>query len=62
MKKTAVCLTLIFILIIFPLLSSGAFADFIGAGRLPMDVASELLSMLFFGIGLMVVGSSLRKI
>ena len=62
MKKTAAFLTIIFILVIFPLISSGAFADFIGKGSLPMDMMSEPLSILLFGVGLMVVGGSLRKI
>lgn len=62
MKKTAALLALIFVLVVFPLLNSGAFADFIGAGKLPMDVFSEPLTMLFFGAGLMVFGSSLRRI
>jgi hypothetical protein len=61
-KKTAVLLALIFLLVVFPLINSGAFADFIGAGILPGTMLSESLNMLLFGAGLMVFGSSLRRI
>ena len=61
-NKTAVLLTLIFVLVIFPLLNSGAFADFIGSGTLPMNLLSEPLNLFIFGAGLMVFGSSLRRI
>ena len=62
MKKTAVLFTLMFVLVIFPLLSSGAFADFIGTGVLPVNLLSEPFTMIVFGAGLMAFGSSLRKI
>jgi hypothetical protein len=61
-NKTAVLLTLIFVLVIFPLLNYGAFADFIGSGTLPMNLLSEPLNLFIFGAGLMVFGSSLRRI
>ena len=61
MKKTAVLLTLIFVLVVFPLLNSGAFANFIGTGTLPMNLLSEPMNMLLFGAGLMAFGSSLRR-
>jgi len=61
-KKTAVLLSLIFVLVIFPLLNSGAFADFIGTGSLPMNMLSEPVNMILFGAGLMAFGSSLRRI
>jgi hypothetical protein len=61
-KKTAVLITLILVLVIFPLLNSDAFADFIGSGSLPMNVLSEPVTMILFGVGLMVFGSSLKKI
>ena len=61
-KKTATLITLILVLVVFPLLNSGAFADFIGSGALPMNVLSEPVNMILFGAGLMVFGSSLRKI
>ncbi|MCB2147575.1 MAG: hypothetical protein KQI81_13955 [Deltaproteobacteria bacterium] len=62
MKKTAALLTLIFLFVVFPLINSGAFADFIGKGALPMNLLSEPLSMFLFGAGLMVFGTRLRKI
>jgi hypothetical protein len=61
-KKTAASFTLIFVFVVFPLISSGAFADFIGKGALPMNLLSEPLNMFLFGAGLMVFGTSLRKI
>ncbi len=62
MKKTAVLLALIFVLVVFPLLNSGAFADLIGTGSLPINLLSEPLNMALFGAGLMAFGSSLRRI
>ncbi len=62
MNKTAFLLALIFVLVIFPLLNSGAFADLIGSGTLPINLLSEPLNLLIFGAGLMVFGSSLRRI
>lgn len=61
MKKTALLFALILVLVVFPLLSSGAFADFIGTGALPMNLLSEPLNMILFGTGLMIFGSSLRR-
>jgi hypothetical protein len=61
-KKTAVLVTLILVLVIFPLLNSGAFADFIGSGSLPINMLSEPVNMILLGAGLMVFGSSLRRI
>ena len=62
MKKTAVLLALIFVLVVFPLLNSGAFADFIGSGTLPINMLSEPLYLVLFGAGLMAFGSSLRRL
>ncbi|WP_155318075.1 hypothetical protein [Desulfosarcina alkanivorans] len=62
MKKTATLMTLVLLLVVFPLLNSGAFADFIGAGALPMSLLSEPLNLFLFGAGLMAFGSSLRRI
>ena len=62
MKKTAAFITLVLILVIFPLVGSGAFADFIGAGALPINMLAEPLNMILFGAGMMVAGSGLRKI
>jgi len=61
-KRTAVLLTLIFVLVVFPLLNSGAFADFIGSGTLPVNMLSEPLNLVLFGAGLMAFGSSLRRL
>lgn len=61
MKQTAVLISLILVLVVFPLLNSGAFADFIGTGTLPMNMLSEPVNMLLFGAGLMVFGTSLRS-
>jgi len=61
-KKATVLFTLILVLVVFPLLSSSAFADFIGNGTLPTSLLSEPLTMIVFGAGLMAFGSSLRKI
>jgi hypothetical protein len=61
-KKTAALFTLICILVVFPVLNSGAFADFIGAGSLPKTLLSEPLNMFLFGAGLMAFGTSLSKI
>ncbi len=61
-KKTAVLIALILVLVVFPLLNAGAFADFIGSGALPMNMLSEPVNMILFGAGLMVFGSSLRRI
>jgi hypothetical protein len=61
-KKTAASITLVLLLVIFPLLGSGAFADFIGTGALPMNLLTEPLTMLLFGACMMVVGTGLRKI
>ncbi|BBO70102.1 hypothetical protein DSCA_40320 [Desulfosarcina alkanivorans] len=55
-------MTLVLLLVVFPLLNSGAFADFIGAGALPMSLLSEPLNLFLFGAGLMAFGSSLRRI
>ena len=62
MKKIAAFVTLVLLLVVFPLLGSGAFAEFIGAGTLPMNILAEPLNMILFGAGMMIAGSSLRKI
>lgn len=62
MKKTAACITLVLILVIFPLIGSGAFADFIGKGALPINMLAEPLNMILFGAVMIVAGSGLRKI
>lgn len=61
MKKTAASLTLIFVLMIFPLLNSGAFANFIVTDNLPMNMLSEPFNMLLFGTSLLAIGSRLRR-
>lgn len=62
MKKTAALITLILLLVVFPLLSSGAFADFIITGALPMNMLSEPVIVFLFGAGLLVLGFGLRRI
>lgn len=62
MKKTAAIITLMLLLVVFPLVGSGAFADFIGNGTLPINVLTEPVYMLLFGAGLMFAGTGLRKI
>ena len=62
MKKSVLLFALILVLVVFPLLNSGAFADFIGTGALPSNLFSEPLNMILFGAGLMAFGSSLRKV
>ena len=62
MKKVAILFTLIFVLVVFPVLSSGAFADFIGTHAIRIDLLSEPLSLLLFGAGLIAFGTSLRRI
>jgi hypothetical protein len=61
-KKTAAPVTLILLLVVFPLLNSGAFADFIGSGPLPMNMLSEPVTMILFGAGLMVFGNRLKSV
>lgn len=61
-KKTSILVTLILVLVVFPLINSGAFADFIGTGALPSNLLSEPLSMIVFGAGLIIFGSSLKRI
>jgi len=60
--KTVIFFALTLVLVVFPLLSSAAFADFIGTRTLPMNLLSEPLNMIVFGAGLLVFGSSLRRI
>lgn len=56
MKKTISVGTLILLLVLFPLLNSGALADFVGNGTLSMNLAMEPVNMILFGIGLLFVG------
>lgn len=57
MKKTAVAISLILLLVIFPFLSSGAFADFIGKGSLPLIQLVDPVNFFLFGIGATFVGT-----
>lgn len=57
MKKTATIISFILILVIFPFLGSGAFADFLDTGSFPLDSLLDPVTIFLFGIGLMFVGS-----
>ncbi len=57
MKKTAIFISLILLLVIFPFLNSGAFADFIGSSSLPLALQIDPVNLFLFGIGLTFVGS-----
>lgn len=57
MKTTVSIAMLIFLIVLFPLLNSGAFADFVGGGTLGMDLVLEPVTLVLFGIGLILVGS-----
>ena len=57
MKIKAALLTLALLLVAFPIFNLGAFADFIGPGKLPMTMALDPVNMILFGIGLMFAGT-----
>jgi hypothetical protein len=50
-------ITLLLLLVLFPLLGSGAFADFIGNGSPAMKLLIEPVNLLLLGIGLTFVGT-----
>jgi len=56
-KKTITIVALIILLVIFPLLGSGAFADFVGAGAFPLASLVDPVNLFLFGIGLTFVGT-----
>lgn len=56
-KKTASMISLILLLVIFPFLGSGAFANFIGTGSLALKLSVDPVNLFLFGIGLTFVGS-----
>jgi hypothetical protein len=56
-KKAATLISLIFLLVIFPFLGSGAFADFIGSGSFPLIAKIDPVNLFLFGIGLTFAGS-----
>ena len=57
MKTTTAIIAVILVLVIFPLLGSGAFADFIGKGSLPISLFADPVNLFLLGIGLTFVGS-----
>ena len=57
MKKAVPFIILLLVLVIFPLLNSGAFADFIGKSPIPVDFVLDPVNMLLFGIGLTFAGT-----
>jgi hypothetical protein len=50
-------ISLVLLLVIFPLLGSGALADFIGAGSFPLQSMVDPVNLFLLGIGLTFVGS-----
>jgi hypothetical protein len=56
-RKTATLISLMLILVIFPLLGSGAFADFLGTGSFHLKSLVDPVNLLLLGIGLTFVGS-----
>lgn len=56
-KKRTLLIFLVLLLVIFPLLGSGAFADFIGKGSLSMNLLVEPVNLFLLGIGLTFAGS-----
>jgi hypothetical protein len=56
-KRTAAMISLILLLVIFPFLGSGAFADFLDKGSLTMESLFDPVNLFLLGIGLTFVGS-----
>jgi hypothetical protein len=56
-KKTAITITLLLLLVLFPLMGSGALADFIGSDSPAMKLLIEPVNLLLLGIGLTFVGT-----
>ena len=57
MKRTAAMISLILLLVIFPFLGSGAFADFLDKGSFTMESLFDPVNLFLLGIGLTFVGS-----
>ncbi|WP_419659950.1 hypothetical protein [Desulfosarcina variabilis] len=57
MKKTAAMISLILLLVIFPFLGSGAFADLLDKGSFTIDSLLDPVNLFLLGIGLTFVGS-----
>jgi hypothetical protein len=57
MKIKAALLTIGLLLVAFPVFKAGAFAEFIGPGKLPVAMALDPVNMILFGIGLMFAGT-----
>jgi hypothetical protein len=56
-KRTAAMISLILLLVIFPFLGSGAFADFLDKGSFTMESLFDPVNLFLLGIGLTFVGS-----
>jgi hypothetical protein len=56
-KKISAIISLILLLVIFPFLGSGAFANFFGGGSLGLKALVDPVNLFLFGIGLTFVGT-----
>jgi hypothetical protein len=56
-KVILIIMLLLLLLVLFPVLGSEAFADFIGTGPLSMKLLIEPVNMLLLGIGLTFIGT-----
>lgn len=61
MKKILISVFLLAFLTLLPLLSSDAFADFVGLGDSHISLLNEPTSLLFTGVGLLLVAGFFRK-
>ena len=61
MKKILISVFLLAFLTLLPLLSSDAFADFVGLGDSYISLLNEPTSLLFTGVGLIVMAGFVRK-
>lgn len=57
MKKTISLTTLILVLVLFPMINSGAFANFIGNGTMQMNLVADPVNLILLGIGFTFVGT-----
>lgn len=57
MEKTVTLITMMLLLLLFPVLSSGALADFMDKGSFAMDALIDPVNMLLLGIGLTFIGT-----
>jgi hypothetical protein len=61
MKKTLILVFLLACLILLSLLSSEAFADFVGLGGSYPSILNEPLSIFFSGVGMLLAANFFRK-